>query len=263
MEQAICIENSCTYGYKKLGHEIILQIDACLHQDLSYVPEKPVTCTEDGNGEHYVCVCGKYFADSEGNVSILTPSLLFFTAPGHNFVNSPETETFLKDTPEDCLSAYTYWKSCAECGTVSDTEYHESQNVGVHSPGAEATVEAPQICNRCSKILAPKLHSHSPVLVSETAPTCSKEGKKSYYACECGENFVDAEATKKLTNIDYYGRIEPLGHGKTLTNGRCERCGVLMEVFNIYTVGIGVAVIAFLVIIKILSLVTGRTSKRD
>ena len=29
------ITDTCTYSYKKLGHEIILQIDACLHQDLS------------------------------------------------------------------------------------------------------------------------------------------------------------------------------------------------------------------------------------
>ena len=252
----IGITGAFSYGYQRLGHEVILNIDACLHNSLTFVPKNETTCTEDGNEAHYVCkACGRYFRDSKAEEDVLSPEVLFFSAYGHNFEKSPETEEFLRSSPDTCLSTYTYWHSCTRCGRMSDSEYSKNDIHGPHSPGEPATVESPQVCTLCNEILAPAIHSHNTVLVPESAPTCTENGKKAYYTCECGKNFIDAEATKQLINLDNYGNVSALGHGEPGYNGRCPECGELLEVFNKLTITVGVGVIAFFAVLKILSLI--------
>lgn len=251
----IGISGAFSYGYQKLGREVILNIEYCLHDSLTFVPASAVSCTEDGNEAHYVCTCGRYFRDIEAKNDVLSPETLFFSAYGHNFKESPETDEFLRSSPETCLTTYTYWHSCTRCGEISNKEYSKNDIRGPHSPGAPATTDSPEVCTLCNEILAPPIHTHTTVLVPEKVPTCTENGKKSYYTCECGKSFIDADATKQLINPDNYGNIDALGHGDIKDNGRCARCGELLEVFNRLTVSVGIGIIAFFAVLKILSLV--------
>ena len=55
------------------------------HQ-LTLVPAKEPTCTEDGNKEYYVCNgCEKWFEDEEGTVEILDKDSVIIPAKGHNY----------------------------------------------------------------------------------------------------------------------------------------------------------------------------------
>ncbi len=254
----IGITEACTYSYQSLGHEVMLSINACLHENLTFVPEVEVSCTQNGNDAHYVCECGRYFKDSEASTIILSPETLFFGAYGHNFTRVEKSEEFLKEAAGNCLSTNSYWYGCTRCEEISSTLYFDSDERGAHSPGAPATTESAQLCTVCGEILAPKLHTHAPALVPEKAPTCTEAGKKAYYTCECGKSFIDAEAKKPLINPDNYGNIDPLGHGNIQKNGKCERCGELLEIFNLYTIGIGAAVISLVIILKVLFVIASK-----
>ena len=259
----IGVTGAFSYGYQKLGREVILYIEACLHNSLTFVPEKETTCTDDGNTAHYVCSCGRYFLDANAENDVLSPESLFFSAYGHNFEKSPETEEYLRSTPDTCISTYTYWDSCTRCGSISDSEFSRNDIHGPHTPGEPATFETPQTCTLCNEILSPKLHTHAPTLVPEKAPTCTEPGKKAYYVCECGKGFIDAEGTKELLNPDNYGNIKAVGHGEPENNGRCPECGELLEVFNKTTVKIAIGAGAVLAIIVIASTCLGFIRKKD
>lgn len=231
------------------GHEAIIQFEVCEHKNLTFVPQKPVSCTEDGNYAYYLCECGSYFYDDKATQSVLTPSILFIPSHGHSFTKSEESEQFLKNAPENCLSAYTYWNSCSRCGEISDSEYFESERRGAHSPGAPATEENAQTCTLCGDELAPKLHSHSLTLVSRKEPTCTEAGKKEYYTCECGKSFIDSEAKGELINLDNYGGLGALGHQEAGFDGKCARCGRLIKPIN--TLSISITLSAFSLILFI------------
>ena len=259
----IGVTGAFSYGYQKLGREVIIYIEACLHDSLTFVPEKETTCTDDGNLPHYVCTCGRYFLDSEANDGVLSPTSLFFSAYGHNFEKSPETDEYLRSVPETCISTYTYWDSCTRCGKISDKEFSRNDIHGPHTPGEPATFESAQTCTLCNEILAPKLHTHSAVLVPEKSPSCTENGKKAYYLCECGKGFIDAEGTKELLNPDNYGNIKATGHGEPKNNGRCPECGELLEVFNKNTVKIGIGAGIVLLIVIVFSTFLGFIRKKD
>lgn len=45
-------------------------------------------------------------------------------------------------------------------------------------------------------------HQHKTTRVSKKAATCTAQGNKEYYTCDCGKWFEDAAATKEITNKD-------------------------------------------------------------
>lgn len=54
--------------------------------ELTLVPAKEPTCTEDGNKEYYVCNgCEKWFEDEEGTVEILDKDSVIIPTKGHNY----------------------------------------------------------------------------------------------------------------------------------------------------------------------------------
>ncbi len=52
---------------------------------LTKVEEKPASCTQEGNREYYVCQCGKWFEDAEGNVEITDRSAVILPKLPHQF----------------------------------------------------------------------------------------------------------------------------------------------------------------------------------
>lgn len=71
----------------------------------------------------------------------------------------------------------------------------------------------------------PDSHECNPTLVPEKAADCTTAGKLSYYRCECGKYYEDAEGDIEIENIETFGIIEALGHKDADANGKCDVCG--------------------------------------
>ena len=126
------------------------------------VPEKPKTCTTDGNKEHYKCnVCGDLFADA-GAVKSLTEEKVKIPA-GHEYGDLvPKQEPTCKQTG---MQAHYKCSVCNKYFDESKTEKTEAEltipvNPNAHDFGAwieevpatckDTGVKAHKDCNRCN-----------------------------------------------------------------------------------------------------------------
>lgn len=127
------------------------------------VPEKPKTCTTDGNIEHYKCnVCGDLFADA-GAVNQLTEGQVKIPA-GHEYGDLvPKQEPTCKQTG---MQAHYKCSVCNKYFDESKTEKTETEltipvNPNAHDFGAwieevpatckDTGVKAHKDCNRCNR----------------------------------------------------------------------------------------------------------------
>lgn len=127
------------------------------------VPEKPKTCTTDGNKEHYKCnVCGDLFADA-GAVKSLTEEKVKIPA-GHEYGDLvPKQEPICKQTG---MQAHYKCSVCNKYFDESKTEKTEAEltipvNPNAHDFGAwieevpatckDTGVKAHEDCNRCNR----------------------------------------------------------------------------------------------------------------
>ena len=127
------------------------------------VPEKPKTCTTDGNKEHYKCnVCGDLFADA-GAVNQLTEEKVKIPA-GHEYGDLvPKQEPTCKHTG---MQAHYKGSVCNKYFDESKTEKTEAEltipvNPNAHDFGAwieevpatckDTGVKAHEDCNRCNR----------------------------------------------------------------------------------------------------------------
>lgn len=155
--------------------------------DLSHHDAAAHTCTADGTVEYWDCsVCGKKFSDADGKTGtddIVDP------APGHNW-----------DTAYDSNETH-HWHNCTNANCPI-TEDDQKDGYAVHTPGAAATETTPQTCTECGYVLAPALgHIHAKHLkfVAEVPASCTTDGVKAHYECECGMLFSDADDTVYVT----------------------------------------------------------------
>lgn len=82
-----------------------------------------------------------------------------------------------------------------------------------HTPNIEnATEDEDKVCTECGYIIQNKLsHTHVLKPVAEVGATCTTDGVKAYYACDCGSHYAeDAEGTKVIENLSNW----KLGNGK-------------------------------------------------
>ena len=158
--------------------------------NISHHDAVPHTCTADGTIEYWECsVCGKYFSDADGTTEITNIVDPNDPAPGHNW-----------DTAYDSNETH-HWHNCTNANCPI-TENNQKDGYAVHTPGAAATETTPQTCTECGYELAPALgHIHAKHLkfVAEVPASCTTDGVKAHYECECGMLFSDADDTVYVT----------------------------------------------------------------
>jgi|GEM_PF-618205 len=151
--------------------------------------EKAPTCTDNGNRAYWTCSeCRNIFSDDAG----LNPTTLAdvtVSATNHNWSS---------DWSSDGTG---HWHDCTNANCPI-TENNQKDGYAVHTPGADATETTPQTCDVCGYELAPALghiHANHLTFIAEVPETCTADGVKAHYECECGKLFADDQAATEVT----------------------------------------------------------------
>ena len=151
--------------------------------------EKAPTCTDNGNRAYWTCTeCRNIFSDDAGlNPTTLADVTVFAT--GYTWSN---------DWSSDGTG---HWHDCVNANCPI-TENNQKVGYAVHTPGDEATETTPQTCDVCGYELAPALghiHTNHLTFIAEVPETCTADGVKEHYECECGKLFADDQAATEVT----------------------------------------------------------------
>ena len=151
--------------------------------------EKTPTCTDNGNRAYWTCTeCRNIFSDDAGlNPTTLADVTVFAT--GHTWSN---------DWSSDGTG---HWHDCVNANCPI-TENNQKVGYAAHTPGADATETTPQTCDVCGYELAPSLghiHANHLTFIAEVPETCTADGVKAHYECECGKLFADDQAATEVT----------------------------------------------------------------
>ena len=169
--------------------EITDIVKSALGHSLIKTDEKAPTCTDDGNRAYWTCSeCRNIFSDDAGlNPTTLADVTVFAT--GHTWSN---------DWSSDGTG---HWHDCVNANCPI-TENNQKVGYAVHTPGADATETTPQTCDVCGYELAPSLghiHANHLTFIAEVPETCTADGVKAHYECECGKLFADDQAATEVT----------------------------------------------------------------
>ena len=156
---------------------------------LAKTDKKAPTCTDNGNRAYWTCTeCRNIFSDDAG----LNPTTLAdvtVSATGHTWSN---------DWSSDGTG---HWHDCVNANCPI-TENNQKVGYAAHTPGADATETTPQTCDVCGYELAPALghiHANHLTFIAEVPETCTADGVKAHYECECGKLFADDQAATEVT----------------------------------------------------------------
>ena len=91
------------------------------------------------------------------------------------------------------MDSGSHWRQC-ECGEKTD--------YGDHQPGTEATEDTPQTCTVCGYEITPAtghLHKNHLTKIDSVSETCTTDGTKEHYRCDCGKLFADDKAATEVS----------------------------------------------------------------
>ena len=169
--------------------EITDIVKSALGHSLIKTDEKAPTCTDDGNRAYWTCTeCGNIFSDDAG-LNQTTLADVTVSATNHNWSS---------DWSSDGTG---HWHDCTNANCPI-TENNQKDGYAVHTPGDEATETTPQTCDVCGYELAPALghiHTNHLTFIAEVPETCTADGVKAHYECECGKLFADDQAATEVT----------------------------------------------------------------
>ena len=127
--------------------------------NLTLVPAKDATCTEDGNTAYYICDgCDKWFEDAEGTSEITDKTSVIIPATGHT----------LSDWKADDNS---HWHEC-ECGYKADVAQHSFKWVVDKEANATQKGAKHEECTVCGyKRAAVEIPATGSTIVPTNTPT--------------------------------------------------------------------------------------------
>ena len=208
---------------------------------LTRVGAEPVSCTEDGNVEYYVCTCDKWFTTASATTEITDKDSVKIKSEGHKWTEKCEDTAHLKTEATDCRYCNDYWYDCANCDAISSTvsfsgnthgshvfkeewgegdingNWHDCKYCTAHDtpvshvPNIEnATENEAKVCNNCGYIIEPTLsHTH------EAATEWQSDAESHWHACTgCNAQKLDV-AVHSDTNAD--GKCDVCQHAVSVT----------------------------------------------
>lgn len=198
----------------------------------TYVPEVPSTCTTRGCRSHYRCDCGKYFLDEAATQEIADSSSLLLLLREHSGGVATCQSYAVCDFCEREYGALAnhifnvmehddtyHWLECSVCGLKQELFLHQSE--------ASDVKENTEVCKVCG-YEKPILHQHDLIEIPEKEATCTEDGCISYYRCDCGKLFYDAEAQREIVvSSEITVPMSPHHGGEATCKdlAQCSECG--------------------------------------
>ena len=234
---------------QELGHQC--------HMHLTFVKGEDAWCEKDGNIEHYICECGKFYTDAEAKnpvADVVIPGLdheIKMTALAVGETNGTQHVDMCKrclkqfGTPEDHYSTGDNVATCqklAVCDVCKVTygeklehkydAYDVKTKEGhakacVYGCGTTTTVEdhvddpTGEFCEVCEFVYH-TCGGKEMTLVKEDPASCDENGMKAYYTCSCGKNYADADAKTEITDLN--SLIIPATHTVVVVEGYAATC---------------------------------------
>lgn len=157
---------------------------------LQLVPEKPATCTEDGNSAYYICTsCGKWYADKDGAVEITDHGSVVLNASGHDWADGDD---WSRDETN-------HWRECSRCHVKKDEAAHDFGEDDVcdtcgfdrsvphtHSYGSEWQSDSASHWKQCSCGNKTEITDHSFKWVIDQEATETQKGSGHKECTICG-----------------------------------------------------------------------------
>ena len=153
----------------------------CAHA-LTTVDAKASNCTEKGWDAYKKCSLCENLFDMSGNPISAIPYRA--TNDDHDFNTSD----------------WGYKEADGHAHICNrDADHHDT--VIAHTPGAAATETTAQTCTECGYIIQPAtghIHAKHLTKVDAVNVTCTTDGNKEYYKCDCGKFFEDEAANVEI-----------------------------------------------------------------
>lgn len=153
----------------------------CAHA-LTTVAAKSSNCTEKGWDAYKKCSLCENLFDMSGNPISAIPYRA--TNDDHDFNTSD----------------WGYKEADGHAHICNrDADHHDT--VIAHTPGAAATETTAQTCTECGYIIQPAtghIHAKHLTKVDAVNVTCTTDGNKEYYKCDCGKFFEDDAANVEI-----------------------------------------------------------------
>ena len=153
----------------------------CAHA-LTTVAAKASNCTEKGWDAYQKCSLCENLFDMSGNPISAIPYRA--TNDDHDFNTSD----------------WGYKEADGHAHICNrDADHHDT--VIAHTPGAAATETTAQTCTECGYIIQPAtghIHAKHLTKVDAVNVTCTTDGNKEYYKCDCGKFFEDDAANVEI-----------------------------------------------------------------
>ena len=201
------------------------------------VSGQAATCTADGWKDYYKCDCGKFFEDAACTAEISDLDA-WKNAEG----KLAKLEHTLGEWQHDDTD---HWKKCSVCGTIAEQAAHTFGEWTIVTPATEtADGLRKHTCSVCgheaTEVIPAEGHTHVGTLVTGQAATCTADGWKDYYKCDCGKFFEDAACATEISDLDAWkngeGKLAKLEHtfGEWQHDDanhwkKCSVCGTIAE----------------------------------
>ncbi len=170
----------------------------CAHA-LTTVAAKASNCTEKGWDAYQKCSLCENLFDMSGNPISAIPYRA--TNDNHDFNTSD----------------WGYKEADGHAHICNrDADHHDT--VIAHTPGAAATETTAQTCTECGYIIQPAtghIHAKHLTKVDAVNVTCTTDGNKEYYKCDCGKFFEDDAANVEIEDHNSVV-LKATGHSYTV-----------------------------------------------
>ncbi len=217
-----------------------------------HIPERPATCTQNGNKEYYTCSCDKWFSDSACQNEITDKNSVIITATGHTF-----SDAWTSD-----VNYHWHAATCEHTDEVKDKAEHTWDEGSITNPATEThpgtmtytctvcdktnTEEIPQLphthvpsadwseneshhwhtCSGCDEKLSLDTHKWDEGEIT-TEPTEDEDGVKTFTCTVCQRTKTETVPalghTHELMHVAY---TKPTCATEgTVEHYHCEKCG--------------------------------------